>query len=79
LIRYSFGLAIGILLFYILPFDPLFKAILLISLILPIGMAVIPFAVEFELNQKMAGTLANLSIIISFIMMWIIINIIVIP
>ena len=73
-IRYSFGLVIGLLLFFILPFNQLYRGILSIGLILPIGLAIIPFAVEFGYSEKrFAGTLANLTIIISFILVWLVI------
>jgi len=73
-IRYSFGLVIGLLLFFILPFDLLYRGILAIALILPIGLAIIPFAVEFDYSdKKFAGTIANFTIIISFILVWIVI------
>jgi predicted permease len=74
IIRYSFGLLIGLLLFFTLPFDLLYRGILAIALILPIGLAIIPFAVEFNYTDKrFAGTLTNLTIIISFILVWIVI------
>jgi len=74
IIRYSFGLAIGLFLFFLLPFDQLYRGILAIALILPIGLAIIPFAVEFDYSEKQfAGTMANLTIIISFILIWIVI------
>ncbi|MFX0021069.1 MAG: AEC family transporter [Candidatus Hermodarchaeota archaeon] len=74
IIRYSFGLVIGLILFFTLPFDQLYRGILAIALILPIGLAIIPFAVEFDYSEKrFAGTLANLTIIISFILVWIVI------
>ncbi|MHA1491393.1 MAG: AEC family transporter [Promethearchaeota archaeon] len=72
-IRYSFGITIGLLLFFFLPanqFNPLFRVIIAVSLILPIGMAVIPFSVEFEYNEKLMSMMVNLSIIISFILSW---------
>jgi predicted permease len=74
IIRYSFGLTIGLFLFFILPFDLLYRGILAIALILPIGLAIIPFSVEFDYTEKkFAGTLANFTIIISFILVWIMI------
>jgi len=73
-IRYSFGLVIGLILFFTLPFDQLYRGILAIALILPIGLAIIPFTVEFEYSeQKFAGTVANLTIVISFILVWLMI------
>ncbi len=71
--RYSVGLVIGLLLFFLLPFeqfDHLFRMIVLISLVLPVGLAVIPFSVEFEYDQKIISMIANLTIIISFALMW---------
>ena len=71
--RYGFGLFVGISLFFLLPFEELYRGILVIGLILPIGLAVIPFTVEFQFDEKVAGTMVNLSIIISFGLMWILI------
>jgi len=74
--RYSLGLIVGLLLFFLLPsdqFDLLFRIILTISLIFPIGLAVIPFSVEFEYDQKLISMIANLTIIISFGLVWILI------
>jgi len=73
LFRYGFGLFVGLLLFFLLPFELLYRGILVIGLILPIGLAVIPFTVEFLFDEKIAGTMVNLSIIISFGLMWILI------
>lgn len=76
LIRYSLGLIVGLLLFFLLPsdqFELLFRIILTISLIFPIGLAVIPFSVEFEYDQKLISMIANLTIIISFGLVWILI------
>ncbi|UCC18992.1 MAG: AEC family transporter [Promethearchaeota archaeon] len=73
IIRYSFGLVIGLLLFFFLPFDLLYRGILAIALILPIGLAIIPFTVEFSYNERVAGMITNLTIIISFVLMWILV------
>ena len=72
LIRYICGLTVGIILFLVLPYSELYRTILLIALILPVGMAVVPFSVEYELNEKLTGIIVNLSIVISFVLMWII-------
>ena len=71
--RYSFGLVIGLLLFFLLPFDQLYRGILAIALILPVGLAIIPFTVEFSYNERVSGMIANLTIIISFVLLWIVI------
>ena len=75
ILRYFIGLAVGLLLFFLLPpqFDQLFRIILAISLILPLGLAVIPFSVEFDYDKKLITFIVNLSIIISFILIWMLI------
>jgi len=76
LIRYMIGLGCGLLLFFLLPaifFSELFRIIITISLILPVGLAVIPFSVELEYEKKIITIIVNLSILISFGLMWILI------
>jgi Predicted permeases len=73
-LRYTVGLAIGAALFLLLPFDSLFRYTLLIGLILPIGSAVIPYAIQFNYDERLVGTLCNITIIVSFIMIWAIVS-----
>lgn len=76
LLRYTLGLGFGLLLFFLLPstiFNELFRIIIAISLILPVGLAVIPFSVELEYDKKLITIIVNLSILISFVLMWILI------
>lgn len=70
-LRYGVGLAVGIVLYMILPFEPLFRNTVLIGVVLPISMTVIPYAVQFEYDHIFVGTLTNFTIIISFILVWI--------
>jgi len=76
IIRYCFGFFVGLILFFILPFPLLYRTIVFISLILPMAMGTLLFTVEFEHDEKLAGIIGNLTLIISFIFMWIIILII---
>jgi len=72
-IRYSIGLLVGLSLFILLPptiFSPLFRLIICLSLILPVGLAVIPFSVENGYDQKLVTMVVNLTIIISFGLIW---------
>jgi predicted permease len=71
LLRYGAGLAVGTLLYFTLPFEPLFRNTLLMGLLLPISMTNITYSVEFKLDKKLVGAMTNLSIIISFISIWI--------
>lgn len=73
-LRYVIGLAVGVALFILLPFEELFRYTLLIGFILPIGSAVIPYAIQFNYDERLVGTLCNITIIISFIMIWTIVS-----
>lgn len=72
--KYVFGLLIGTLLYFTLPFEKLYRAVILISLIMPTGMAVIPYSLENNLNLKLSASIVNLTNIISFTLLWIIFN-----
>lgn len=69
-LRYTIGLAVGILLYTLVPLDSMFKKTMLIGLILPISFTVIPYSVEFDYDTKFVGTVNNLTIVISFLLMW---------
>ncbi len=76
ILRYSVGLVVGLSLFFLLAssiFSPLFRIIICLSLILPVGLAVIPFSVENGYDQKLVTMTVNLTIIISFGLIWILI------
>ncbi|MCB2358162.1 AEC family transporter [Clostridium estertheticum] len=72
-LRYIIGFGVGILIYNLVPLDPMFKKTMLIGLILPISFTVIPYSVEFDYDTRFVGTVNNLTIIISFILMWAII------
>lgn len=73
--RYGIGLFVGIILFKILPFEPIFRYTILIGLILPIAMAVVPFSVQLGYDKKFTGTMCSITIILSFALTWIIISV----
>ncbi|MBY9013925.1 MAG: AEC family transporter [Candidatus Lokiarchaeota archaeon] len=75
-LRYSVGLLMGLGLFFLLPpniFNPLFRILICLSLILPVGLSVIPFSVENGYDQKFVTMIANLTIVISFGLIWVLI------
>ncbi|MHA1458279.1 MAG: AEC family transporter [Promethearchaeota archaeon] len=75
-LRYGVGLLVGLALFFLLPpstFNPLFRIIICLALILPVGLAVIPFSVENGYDQKLVAMAVNLTIIISFGLIWVLI------
>jgi len=73
-VRYGVGLLLGLLCFFLLPFDEMFKYTILLGLLLPTSVSVLPYSVEFEYNQKFVGTLSNLTMVISFILLWLLAN-----
>ncbi|MGJ9457309.1 AEC family transporter [Oceanobacillus sp. CF4.6] len=73
-VKYVVGIVVGVGLFILLPFDDMFKYTVLIGLILPTSMSVLPYAVEFNYDKRFVGTVSNITIITSFILIWIIAN-----
>lgn len=72
LLRYLPGIAIGMLLFFLLPMDKMFRITLLLGFILPISMTVIPYSVEFKYDSRFVGTVNNATIIVSFVLVWLV-------
>ncbi len=69
-LRYVVGLGIGLLLFYFLPFENMFKYTILIGLILPMSVATLAYSVQFGYDEKFVGTVSNVTILISFVLLW---------
>ncbi|SMC28291.1 hypothetical protein SAMN02745134_03461 [Clostridium acidisoli DSM 12555] len=72
-LRYAIGFVVGILFFIFSPFDKMSRFTLLIGFILPVASAIIPFSIEFDYDEKLVGALANITILISFILVWFIV------
>jgi len=69
-IRYVIGLGVGIALFFLLPFEDMFRYTILVCFILPVAGSVLPYAVEFKYDQKFVGTVSNMTILLSFLLLW---------
>ena len=69
-LRYATGFVAGGLLYLFLPFSQLYRTVMLFGLLLPVGMSVIPFSVEFDYDSRISSTIANFTMIISFVWMW---------
>lgn len=69
-IRYFWGFLLGFLFFFFLPVEQLYRNVLLIVIIIPVGMTIIPFSNELGYDTRLAGMLVNVSMLISFAMMW---------
>lgn len=74
--KYGIGLITGIMCFVWLPVDEMFKYTLLIGFLLPTSVSVLPYSIMFGYNKRLVGTASNLTIIISFILVWVIVNIV---
>jgi predicted permease len=72
--RYLLGLSVGFALYFLLPFDLHYRNMLLICIILPAGMTLITYSDELEFNTSIAAALVNFSMLISFSLMWILVN-----
>lgn len=70
-LRYVIGLSIGVLFFIFSPFDKMTRYTLFIGFILPIASTIIPFSIEFDYDAKLVGILSNMTILISFVLIWI--------
>ncbi|WP_121613020.1 AEC family transporter [Mesobacillus foraminis] len=71
LFRYGFGLLFGLALFFILPYDEMFRFTILIGFLLPIGLSVIPYSYEFNFKTtSLIGTISNLCIMISMLILY---------
>ncbi len=69
-LRYAVGALLAVSSIVLLGATPLYRQVLAIVFILPIGMTSIPFSVEFGLDTRLATTMVNLSIVVSFAIMW---------
>ena len=74
-LRYFTGIVAGLLCYLFLPMDELTRRLMMMAFILPIGMSVIPYAVQFEFDARLATTLVNGTIFVSFALMWLIITV----
>lgn len=74
-IRYVTGFIVGVALLYVLPFSSLFKYIVLCSLLLPTPAVLIPYAIEFKYDVKLVGGISNITVVLSFFILWIIVGV----
>lgn len=68
-IRYVPGIALGLLLYNVLPFDPLLRIVLMACLILPPGLVVIPYSIKYNYDARFVGTYVNIANVVSFLLM----------
>ena len=75
-LRYAAGIGVGVLLFLLLPFDAEYRTLMLVALVLPVGATVVPFAAAYDLDHRLAGVCSNLTLVVSFALLWGIVNIV---
>lgn len=73
LLRYGIGLLTIIAIYFLLP-KSLMSSVLIALVILPVGMSVLLFSDELGFDAKIAGTLANISLLLSFALLWLVIT-----
>ena len=71
-LRYVFGLsAVAALYFFAQP--SVFQSIMIVCVVLPVGLTLLPFSDELNFDSRMAALLVNLSMLISFGLMWLLV------
>ncbi|NYE06481.1 hypothetical protein F4694_003261 [Bacillus niacini] len=75
--RYGLGLIVGLVLYFILPFDTMFRYTILIGMLLPVAASALTFAVEFKYSTnstRFIATMSNITILISIVILYIFAN-----
>ena len=72
-VRYGIGLLTILAIYLLLP-KSLMSSVLIALVILPVGMSVLLFSDELGFDAKIAGTMANLSLLLSFGLLWLVIT-----
>jgi malate permease and related proteins len=72
LIRYVLGLSVVVLLYFFMPHSVM-RSVLIFCAILPVGLTLLPFSDELNYDSRVAGLLVNVSFIISFALIWVLV------
>lgn len=70
IIRYFFGIVAVALIYYLIPEASMYRNVILVCVVLPVGMTLLPFSDEFNFDSRIAGAMVNVSLLISFVLMW---------
>lgn len=71
-LRYGAGAVTGLACWFLLPFGAEYRTILLVGLLLPVGTSVSAFAGTFGLDRRLASIITNVTLLVSFGLMWLI-------
>jgi malate permease and related proteins len=75
--RYGLGLTVGLVLYFILPYDIMLRSTILIGLLLPVAASALTFAVEFKYSTnstRFIATMSNITILVSIVILYIFAN-----
>ncbi|MDQ1003317.1 putative permease [Neobacillus niacini] len=75
--RYGLGIIVGSVLYFMLPFDTMFRYTILIGLLLPVAASALTFAVEFKYSTnstRFIATMSNITILVSIVILYIFAN-----
>nr|MDO8085467.1 AEC family transporter [Candidatus Sigynarchaeum springense] len=70
--RYGIGFLLGIAFLLLWPVSLMARIILLVCYILPVGMGLLVFVVQFGYDDRFAGMLSNVMNVCSFAMLWLV-------
>lgn len=71
IIRVSVGIIVVLGTYYLVNSDySLMKNVLMLCALMPIGLTILPFSDELGYDSRIAGTMLNISFIVSFVLMW---------
>ncbi|RIM62787.1 AEC family transporter, partial [Staphylococcus arlettae] len=71
--HYGLGLIAGLLVYFFLPVDDaMIKTTLLITWLLPVGVSIIPYSIQFKYKTlPIVGMVTNLTIVISIVIIYV--------
>ncbi len=72
MIRYGCGLAAVSFCYFWIP-PSVFQSIMIVCVVLPVGLTLLPFSDELQYDSRMAGVLVNMSLVISFVLLWLLV------
>jgi len=70
-VKYGTGLVLGFSLFWLFSDYPMLANTVLIGFILPTSTTAVVYAIRYRYNAKIAGTIVNITIILSFLLIWV--------
>ncbi len=70
LLRYGMGLFLVGAVWFFLPVEYALRKIICICLILPTPFSIVPYSIEFGYDRDTAGAAMNITLVISFFLMW---------